>query len=142
MTAITKLAIVAISAMIASTFNNLFMSCLPPVIWYFNNTLFRLLCQVKNTFFYVNFFIFLAFFHFFFYCLVMDMAKYIRMCCLERNNMQMKELAEKTEQTQQNLNNKLRSNNFKTSELEKIAAALGAHLEIKFIDNETSEPII
>ena len=54
----------------------------------------------------------------------------------------MKELAEKTEQTQQNLNNKLRSNNFKTSELEKIAAALGAHLEIKFIDNETSEPII
>lgn len=72
----------------------------------------------------------------------MDMAKYIRMCCLERNNMQMKELAEKTEQTQQNLNNKLRSNNFKTSELEKIAAALGAHLEIKFIDNETNEPII
>ena len=35
----------------------------------------------------------------------------------------MQELSEKTEQTQQNLTNKMRNNNFKTSELEKIAAA-------------------
>lgn len=28
------------------------------------------------------------------------------------------------------------------SELEKIAAALGFHLEIKFLDNETNQPII
>lgn len=54
----------------------------------------------------------------------------------------MKELAEKTGQTQQNLTNKLRNNNFKVAELEKIAAALGAHLEIKFIDNATKQPII
>ena len=64
------------------------------------------------------------------------------MCCIERNNMQMKELSEKTEQTQQNLTNKMRNNNFKTSELEKIAAALDSHLEIKFIDNATGQPII
>ena len=72
----------------------------------------------------------------------MDIAKYIRMCCIERNNMQMKELSEKTEQTQQNLTNKMRNNNFKTSELEKIAAALDSRLEIKFIDNATGQPII
>ena len=73
---------------------------------------------------------------------IMDIAKYIRMCCIERNNMQMKELSEKTEPTQQNLTNKMRNNNFKTSELEKIAAALDSHLEIKFIDNATGQPII
>ena len=72
----------------------------------------------------------------------MDIAKYIRMCYIERNNMQMKELSEKTEQTQQNLTNKMRNNNFKTSELEKIAAALDSRLEIKFIDNATGQPII
>ena len=54
----------------------------------------------------------------------------------------MKELSEKTEQTQQNLTNKMRNNNFKTSELEKIAAALDSYLEIKFIDNATGQPII
>lgn len=72
----------------------------------------------------------------------MDMTKYIRMCCIERNNMTLKELAERTEQTQQNLNNKLKNNNFKSSELEKIAAALGADLEIKFIDKTTGKPIV
>ena len=72
----------------------------------------------------------------------MDMSKYIRMCCLERDNMQLKDLAEKTEQTQQNLNNKLRSNNFKTSELEKIAEALNCELKISFIDKDTKEPLI
>lgn len=54
----------------------------------------------------------------------------------------MKELAEKTEQTQQNLTNKMRGNNFETSELEKIAAALDSRLETKFIDNITGKPII
>ena len=72
----------------------------------------------------------------------MDMTKYIRMCCIERNNMTLKELAERTEQTQQNLNNKLKNNNFKSSELEKIAVALGADLEIKFIDKTTGKPIV
>lgn len=56
--------------------------------------------------------------------------------------MTLKELAERTEQTQQNLNNKLKNNNFKSSELEKIAAALGADLEIKFIDKTTGKPIV
>lgn len=71
----------------------------------------------------------------------MDIAKKIRICLLQRGNMQMKELAEKTGQTQQNLTNKMRGNNFKISELEKIAAALDTRLEVKFIDNGTGKPL-
>lgn len=51
-------------------------------------------------------------------------------------------LAEKTGQSQPNLASKLKRNDFKTSELEKIAEALDSHLEIKFIDNATNQPII
>jgi len=56
--------------------------------------------------------------------------------------MQLKELAAKTGQTRQNLSNKMRYNDFRTSDLEKIAEALDSHLEIKFIDNATNQPII
>lgn len=67
----------------------------------------------------------------------MDIAKNIKICLLQKN-IQMKDLAERTNQTQQNLTNKMRSNNFRVSELEEIAAALNAKLEVKFIDNETN----
>ena len=70
----------------------------------------------------------------------MDIAKNIKICLLQKN-IQMKELAEKTNQTQQNLTNKMRSNNFRISELEDIAAALNAGVEIKFIDKDTNEAL-
>ncbi len=70
----------------------------------------------------------------------MDIAKNIKICLLQKN-IQMKELAEKTNQTQQNLTNKMRSNNFRISELEDIAAALNASVEIKFIDKDTNEAL-
>lgn len=70
----------------------------------------------------------------------MDIAKNIKICLLQKN-IQMKELAEKTNQTQQNLTNKMRSNNFRISELEDIAAALNARVEIKFIDKDTNEAL-
>lgn len=70
----------------------------------------------------------------------MDIAKNIKICLLQKN-IQMKELAERTNQTQQNLTNKMRSNNFRISELEEIAAALNAKLEVKFIDNETNQAL-
>lgn len=70
----------------------------------------------------------------------MDIAKNIKICLLQKN-IQMKELAEKTNQTQQNLTNKMRSNNFRISELEDIAAALNASVEIKFIDKDTYEAL-
>ena len=70
----------------------------------------------------------------------MDIAKNIKICLLQKN-IQMKDLAERTNQTQQNLTNKMRSNNFRISELEEIAAALNAKLEINFIDNETNQAL-
>jgi hypothetical protein len=56
--------------------------------------------------------------------------------------MSVAELAERTGQTRQNLSNKMQRNEWKQSELEKIAAALGARLELKFIDLETEKPLI
>ena len=52
------------------------------------------------------------------------------------------ELARKTGQTPQNMNNKHKQNIFKISELEKIAEALDAELKKSFIDKETEKPII
>lgn len=52
------------------------------------------------------------------------------------------ELARRTGQTPQNMNNKYKRNTFKISELEKVAEALGAELKIQFIDTSTNEPII
>ena len=43
--------------------------------------------------------------------------------------------------TPQNLNNKMKRDDFKESELRKIADALGVDLVIKFVDRETGEEI-
>lgn len=72
----------------------------------------------------------------------MDMREYIRLCCVKRGNMTEAELARRTGQTPQNMNNKHKRNTFKISELDKIANALDAHLDIRFIDKETGKPII
>ena len=72
----------------------------------------------------------------------MEMREYIRLCCVKRGNMTEAELARRTGQTPQNMNNKHKRNTFKVSELEKIAEALDATLDIRFIDKETGEPII
>lgn len=71
-----------------------------------------------------------------------DVREYINLCRVKRGNMSEAELARKTGQTPQNMNNKHKRNTFKISELEKIAEALGAELKISFIDKETGEPII
>jgi len=72
----------------------------------------------------------------------MDMREYIRLCCVKRGNISEAELARRTGQTPQNMNNKYKRNTFKLSELEKIAEALDARLEVKFVDKETGEPIM
>lgn len=71
----------------------------------------------------------------------MDLAEEIKIICIKRK-VTMSELAEKTGQSQPNLANKMKRNDFKTSELEKIAEALNSHLDIKFVDNATNQPII
>lgn len=72
----------------------------------------------------------------------MDVREYIKLCCVKRGNISEAELARRTGQTPQNMNNKYKRNTFKISELEKIAKALNAELKILFIDKETGEPII
>ena len=71
-----------------------------------------------------------------------NVREYINLCRVKRGNMSEAELARKTGQTPQNMNNKHKRNTFKISELEKIAEALDAELKISFIDKETGEPII
>lgn len=52
---------------------------------------------------------------------------------MKRQGMQMGELAEATEQTRQNLSNKMSRGNFTEKDMDKIAAALGCRLEIKIV---------
>ena len=72
----------------------------------------------------------------------MDVKEYIRLCCVKRGNISEAELARRTGQTPQNMNNKYKRNTFKISELEKVAAALDADLKIVFLDKQSGEPII
>lgn len=71
-----------------------------------------------------------------------NVREYISLCRVKRNNMTEAELARRTGQSPQNMNNKYKRNTFKVSELEKVAEALDAELKISFIDKETGEPII
>lgn len=72
----------------------------------------------------------------------MDVREYIRLCCVKRGNITEAELARRTGQTPQNMHNKYKRGTFKVSELEKVAEALGAELQISFVDKETGKPII
>lgn len=72
----------------------------------------------------------------------MDIREYIKLCCVKRGGITEAELARRTGQTPQNMNNKYKRNAFKISELEKVAEALNADLKVSFIDKETGEPII
>jgi len=72
----------------------------------------------------------------------MDVREYINLCRVKRGNITESELARRTGQTPQNMNNKHKRNTFKVSELERIAEALDAELKISFIDKATGKPII
>ena len=84
----------------------------------------------------------LIFYAFMLIIYAMNISEYIDLCLVKRNKMSHAELARKTEQLPQVLHRKFKNDSFKISELEKIARALDAHLEIRFIDNETNQPII
>ncbi|MFQ7607503.1 helix-turn-helix domain-containing protein [uncultured Blautia sp.] len=71
-----------------------------------------------------------------------NVREYINLCRVKRGNISEAELARRTGQTPQNMNNKYKRNTFKISELEKIADALNSDLKISFIDRESGEPII
>lgn len=68
----------------------------------------------------------------------MNMNENIKIACVKRN-ISIAELARRSNQTPQNFNQKMKINNFKTEELEKIAKALDCDLEIHFVDKNTKE---
>lgn len=72
----------------------------------------------------------------------MNIREYISLCRVKKGNISEAELARRTGQTPQNMNNKYKRNTFKVAELEKVADALDADLKIEFIDRETGKPII
>lgn len=60
---------------------------------------------------------------------------------LKRRNMTLAQLAEKTEQSRQNLSNKLNRDNFTEKELLIIAQALDCTYSAQFVLNDTGEEI-
>ncbi len=72
---------------------------------------------------------------------MLTMADRIRVMRITRGNMSERDLARKMGDTPQNLNNKMKRNDFKISELQKIADALDYELVVKFVDPNTGEEI-
>lgn len=60
---------------------------------------------------------------------------------LNRRNMTLSQLADKTGQTRQNLSNKISRDNFSEKELKKIAAALDCKVQTIFTLNDTNEQV-
>ena len=60
---------------------------------------------------------------------------------LKRRGMTMRELAEKTGQTRQNLSNKMSRDNFPEKEIREIAAALDCDYETYFVMRDTGDKI-
>ncbi len=59
----------------------------------------------------------------------------------KRKGKSMGDIAELTNQSRQNLSNKMKRDNFTVAELQKIAAALDCSVTIAFVDNTTGESI-
>lgn len=67
-----------------------------------------------------------------------DKIRILRVKC---GNLSERKLAQRMGDTPQNLNNKMKRDDFKESELQRIADALGVKLVIKFVFPETGEEI-
>lgn len=69
----------------------------------------------------------------------MSMTEKIRILLVKRGNMPEAELARKMGVSPQNLNNKMKRDNFTEKDLTDIAAALDCTLNINFCMNDTGE---
>lgn len=68
-----------------------------------------------------------------------NMPEKIRMICGKRK-LQLKQLAERSDQTGQNLYNKMNRTDWKLSEIKRVLDVLGAELQLQIIDRETGKP--
>lgn len=71
----------------------------------------------------------------------MSLAEKVRIMRVKRGNLSERELASMIGDTPQNLNNKMKRDDFRISEIEKIAGAMGYKVVIKIIDAESGEEI-
>ena len=69
----------------------------------------------------------------------MSMVEAIRIACVKRGNISESELARRVGVSPQNFHNKMKRENFTETDLREIAEALGARLDIAFLDKETGE---
>lgn len=69
----------------------------------------------------------------------MALSNRIRKLLIDRGNISEAELARRIGTTPQNLNNKMKRDNFTESDLQAIAQALDCTLNIEFILNDTGE---
>ena len=98
-------------------------------------TLFNRLCQVYNWFF-----------ELFFdikqknnYIYTMSLTQKIRILLVKQGNISEAELARRLNTSPNNLNQKMKRDNFSENELRKIAEVLDCDLKIAFIDKQTKE---
>lgn len=71
----------------------------------------------------------------------MSLSEKIRILCVKRGNISEAALARKMGISPQNLNNKMKRDNFTEKDLEALAAALDCSLSITFTTNDTQEVI-
>lgn len=71
----------------------------------------------------------------------MAMTERIRILLVKRGNISEAELARRLEISPQNLNNKMKRDNFSDKELRDIAAALGCAYKNAFVIEETGEEV-
>ena len=71
----------------------------------------------------------------------MGMSEKIRILLIKRGNLSESELARRLNISPQNLNNKLRRDNFTEKDLTEIAAALNCTFTATFTMNDTNETI-
>lgn len=72
----------------------------------------------------------------------MKLSDYVKECCKKKGVSHLADVSRVTGIQQTTLWNKYNRNKFTNKDLEAIAEALGATLEIKFIDKETGKPVI
>lgn len=71
----------------------------------------------------------------------MSFTEMIRIMRVKSGNLSERELAARLGETPQNLNNKMKRDDFRVSELEKIAHAMGYRVEVRFIDEATGDQL-
>lgn len=73
--------------------------------------------------------------------MIMNISEMIKILCVKRS-VSVAQLSVKLGNTKQNLFNKLYRNDMKLSDVEKVAGALNADVELHFVDRDSKELLV